>query len=279
MAILLSEALGADTTPSPILEDPGGPYLFCDLYPFDLDKASTPELDDPPWEKAFTNPHLFGTILKAWDGVNYGGAYADWFVRNFKKLTAMVGAARGWSRFFGGYLFAQAFQSPAAQAEAYLKVMLAAGWGALDIVPIVDVEEGGERAANRRASAQQWVDCVSTIVEWLKVRTGRGVMLYGRGAMREQSIGSKMGCDRVWDPAYTERIVTNGLVGVLPNGKPAPWTLIDVKLWQYGGDGVGVSNVHHLPLELVGFGKIDMSVFIAGSQRPTLKMVREGLIL
>lgn len=259
--------------------EPGPPYLFVDLYQLDLDNPRTPQIEDPPWEAAFANPNLVGAILKVSQGVSWPKKYSDWFERNFRALGEMFGSDRGSKRFIGGYLYAQFFQNPVHQAELYMQSMERAGWTpGLDIVPILDVEGGGERAANRRASDQQVIDCVAKAAEWLRGHTGKGVMLYGRGLMRDLSIVSKMGCDRVWNPSYTKEMVTNGLTGRLPDGERAPWQLEDIKLWQYGGDGVGDARVHHLPLELKGFGKVDMSVFIAGKERPTLQLVQDGLL-
>lgn len=259
--------------------EPGPPYLFCDLYPLDLDNPRTPQIEDPPWSAAFTNPHLCGVILKAAEGVGWSQKYVDWFERNFKALTTMYGSDRGSTKFVGGYLYAQFFQNPTHQAELYMKSLERAGWTpGLDIVPIIDVEGGGERAANRRASQQQVIECVAAIAEWLKANTTATVMLYGRGLMRDLSIQSKMGCDRVWNPSYTKEMVTNGLTGRLSDGERAPWQLEDIKLWQYGGDGAGDDRVHHLPLELKGFGKVDMSVFVAGTHRPTVALLQDGLL-
>jgi GH25 family lysozyme M1 (1,4-beta-N-acetylmuramidase) len=251
----------------PLAEDPGGPYLIVDLYPFDLGPL-------PPWEMLLANPMIYGVILKATDGVSYG--YTAWFHQNFTRLAWLARERRGQSFFLGGYHYLQFALDGAQQATAYLGVMKMAGWGERDIIPIVDVEEGGERAANRRASAQQIVDCTSAFAERIHAATGRRTMLYGRGIMREKHITSKMGCSQVWNPSYTQTMVTNGLITV--DGKPGPWTLDDIALFQYGGDGVGDETVHHLPLEIVGFGKVDMSVAIDGARRPTLAGVRAALL-
>ena len=139
-------------------------------------------------------------------------------------------------------------------------------------------EFGGERASNRKASTQQIVDQASAFAYRVKEKTGRRCMLYGRGANRDRSITSKMGCDCVWNPSYTERMVTNGLVGTLPDGNKAPWTIDDIVGWQYGGDGVGVNTTHKLPLEIKGFGKIDLSVYIDGARVPTLASLKARMI-
>lgn len=261
-----------------IAEDPGPPYLFVDLYPLDFDNPATPQLEDPPWERALDHPEVFGVILKATDGVSYSDRYVQWFVRNFKRLVELAGERRGKTLLFGGYHFAQFFADPHGQADFYLKALAAAGWGTQDIVPIIDVEDGGERAANGRASAQQVIDCISGIAERLRSLTGRRIMLYGRSAMRDRSIASKMGCDLVWNPSYTKTMVLNGLVGKLPDGQTAPWTLDDITGWQYGGDGVGDNSVTHLELDLTGFGKVDLTVAIDGALAPTWPRTRQRFI-
>jgi GH25 family lysozyme M1 (1,4-beta-N-acetylmuramidase) len=247
---------------------PNQPFLFVDLYPFDLDDPRTKVLEDPPWSRALAHPELAGVILKATDGLAY--RFASWFARNFAELVRLLGDRRGRSVLLGGYHYLQFQQNGRAQAEYYLRTMIAAGWGADDIVPIVDVEFGKGPTQNQQASTQQIIETTSAFADRCREMTGRGVMLYGRGAMRDRSIASRMGCDRVWDPSYTPRLVLNGIAGTLPDGHEAPWTIDDVVLWQYGGDGDGDARVHHLPLELSGFGKVDMSVYVDGARPPTL---------
>lgn len=259
----------------PGAEDPGGPYLFFDLYPYDLDDRRTKQIEDPDFSKAFGKPNICGGILKATDGVAYG--FVDWFVRNFKALRNVAGAAYAKTWFRGGYHYLQFWADGKAQADFYCNAIeKAGGWDDGVIMPIVDVEEGHERAANRRASNQQVIDAASAFAARCKERSGRRCMLYGRGSMRDRGIFSKMGCDVVWNPAYTERMVTNGLVSI--GGKPGPWKLEDIALWQYGGDGVGDADVHKLPLEIAGFGKIDMNVHICGAAKPTLQTLRAAII-
>lgn len=259
--------------PKPTVTKP--PFLFVDLYPFDFDDPRTPQLEDPPWAGAFAHPELHGFILKATDGVQY--AYTSWFVKQFATLAKLVGAERGVTKFLGGYHYAQFMVDGTQQGDVYTRVLTEAGWGARDIVPIIDVEAGGERSANRRASAQQVVDCVSKIAERVRVNTGRRVMLYGRGLMRDLEIHDRMGCDQVWNPSYTAKMVTNGLL-TIGSGRKGPWDLGDIPLWQYGGDGVGDSSVTGLPLGLSGWGKTDISVFIDGSREPTMERVRARLL-
>lgn len=253
---------------SPIVEDPGGPYLFLDLYPYDFDDPRTPKvIEDPPWEALLADDRIYGAWLKCTDGTAYG--FTSWFVRNFQKIAALVGDRRGKSFLLGGYHYLQFLQSGVAQADFFVKTLFAAGYSALDMIPVMDIEFGNEKASNHAASNQQIVDCATAFAERVRQLTGRRVMLYGRGLMRDRSITSRMGCDCVCDPAYTTHLVTNGLVGKLPDGSTAPWSLDDIVEWQYCGDGVGENSAHELPLRIAGHG-IDLSVAIDGARRPTL---------
>jgi hypothetical protein len=76
-----------------------------------------------------------------------------------------------------------------------------------------------------------------------------------------------MGCDLVWNPAYTSTMVLHGLEA---------WNLEDVVLWQYCGDGTAA--VANLPRSVPGFGTCDLSVFVKGAQRPTLQLLRGNLL-
>lgn len=254
--------------------EPSPPYLFMDLYPFDFDDPKSPKIEDPPWPALENNPQICGVILKATDGVQY--PYVSWFTRNFATLAGYYGERRGRNVLLGGYHFAQFLVDAKNQADAYCRALVEAEWCADDIVPIIDVEAGGERSANRRASAQQVIDCVSGIAERVRENTGRRIMLYGRGLMRDLRIADRMGCDVVWNPSYTRTMSTNGLTTV--DDHPGPWKLDDIVLWQYDGDGVGDGSVTHLPLALAGFGKVDLSVFIDGAKPPVWKRCLERLL-
>ncbi len=175
------------------------------------------------------------------------------------------------SWFRGAYLFLRFAADGAAQADAYLAAVdRAGGWDRGDIVPIIDVELGkatDPRNLNAKASAQQIVACATGCAERIKSVTGNRVMLYGRGAMRDRGITSHMGCDLVWNPSYTAKMVTNGL---------QTWGLEDIALWQYCGDNS--SALPNYPHSVPGFNKIDISVYIRGAQKPTLEMMRTSLL-
>jgi len=241
--------------------DPGQPYLFVDLYPLDLGPK-------PPWSVLAKTEHYLGAIIKAMEGTGYRDR--GWFQANWPLLQDAGGDRYGETWFRGAYHFLRFASSGADQADAYLQAVEdAGGWEDGDILPIVDVELGGEKNPNRKASAQQIIDCTTEWAERVKDETGRRVMLYGRGAMRDKEITDHMGCDAVWNPAYTSTMVRNGLQS---------WDLMDIVLWQYCGDGNAAFP--KLPHNVPGFGhgKVDISVYIQGADKPDLDSLRQRLL-
>jgi len=256
-------------------DDAGQPYLFVDLYSGDDERLVG---GNPKWEVLANTPQYCGAILKAWDGTQFDDR--GWFQRNWSAVREVAADRYGINWFRGAYLFLEFRQDGTEQADAYLQAVSdAGGWGDGDILPIIDVEQGGlgRPAANgktavaphpnRSASAQQIIDCTTSCAERLSQQTGRKVILYGRGAMRDLEIRDRMGCDRVWNPAYTDTMVRHGLEA---------WSLEEIVLWQYCGDGTAA--IDSLPHSVPGFGACDISVFIAGSEKPTLEMVRNSLL-
>jgi GH25 family lysozyme M1 (1,4-beta-N-acetylmuramidase) len=208
----------------------------------------------------------FGAIIKAWEGPQFNDG--GWFQGNWDAVRAAGGDRYGVSWFRGAYLFLKFMESGADQADAYLTAIeRAGGWAEGDILPIVDVELGGDKNSNRQASAGLVIECVTECSSRLREQTGRRVMLYGRGAMRDLAINDRMGCDLVWNPSYTATMVRNGLQA---------WDLEEIVLWQYCGDNFAAFE--KLPHTVPGFNKVDISVFIKGAQRPTLQDVRERLL-
>lgn len=250
-----------DAPVTPAVSDPGPPYLFVDLYPLDLGR-------NPPWSVLVNTPGYVGAIIKAMEGTGYNDG--GWFKSNWPAVRDAGGDRYCDTWFRGSYLFLR-FASPGAdQADAYLRAIdEAGGWDTGDLLPVIDVELGGAKNPNRKASAQQVIDCTTACAERLKEQTGKRVMLYGRGAMRDLSITDHMGCDVVWNPAYTATMVRNGLQS---------WDLDDIVLWQYCGDGTAAFP--KLPHSVPGFGhgKVDISVYIQGAEKPTLERLRERLI-
>ncbi|MFZ1852087.1 MAG: GH25 family lysozyme [Nitrosomonas sp.] len=242
-------------------------YLFVDVYQDDLKGK-------PIWANLVQDPRFYGAIIKATEGIKYNGG--SWFSANWQQLRNIVPKRYGKTWFRGAYLFLKFNQDGTKQADYYLDTIDAAGgWGEGDIIPIIDVELGNDgskdpakRNSNQDASAQQIIDCTMACAKQLRSRTGRRVMLYGRGAMRDRSITSKMGCDIVWNPSYTRTMVINGL---------SAWKLDDIALWQYCGDGVAGIEESKLPRTIPDFGKVDISVYIDGNKKPTLESLIERL--
>lgn len=258
-----------------VREDPGQPYLFVDLYSGDDGRLVGRQ---PNWQILADTDNYYGAILKAWDGTRFkdGG----WFQRHWPAVRDAGGDRYGDNWFRGAYLFLEFLQDGAEQADAYLQAVEdAGGWGLGDILPIVDVELGSEgRPAadgkpavpphpNRSATKKQVIDCVTACAERISQKTNRRVILYGRGAMRDLEINDRMGCDLVWNPAYTATMIRHGLEA---------WELGEIVLWQYCGDGSAA--ISSLPHAVPDFGECDISVFVAGAQKPTLEMLRAALL-
>lgn len=255
------------------------PYLLTDLYPLDEDDPKTLPIEDAPWEAGFkSNPQLIGGTVKLYDAYGlvggYGDPYQQWGVRNMKKIIELGMLA-------GGYTFTRVGKRfpPIAQIEPFGRLLEAAGWPgyARGVIACIDLEESPE---NNAASTQEIIDSMSIQAEWLKTRFGRPVMVYGRGIMRDKYITSRMGCDFVWNPAYTASIVLDGLIGKLGNGAQAAWDWDSMPLWQPIGDGVGPidSAKTHVPHALQTFGRVDIDVVIDGANAVTWKRVESTLL-
>lgn len=232
--------------------------------PFLIADASSWQGEDPPWK--IIEQHCVGLILKATQGVHYA---PDWFVRHWRRVRDVGGARYGKTWFRGAYHFLDFTKSGKQQAEVYLAhVQKAGGWDHGDMMPIVDVERGGH---NADATAKQVVDCTEEFVSQVWYELGLETILYGRGAMRDLAIRSRMGCKAVWNPGYTATMPTSGL---LPT-----WSVDDVALWQYTDGTSGDASVHKLPLRLPGWtGGLDLSVYVDGAKKPTIERLRERLL-
>lgn len=233
------------------------PYLFVDLYEGDNER--------PDFTIAAATPSIVGVILKATEGLHYA---PDWFVASWQGIRQAAPIRYGSTWFRGAYHYLLFSGDGAAQADAYLAhVERAGGWGGGDLVPIVDVERGPAHGPNASAGPQQIIDVTSSWSERVREVLGRPVMRYGRGLMRDFALLDRMGCDLVWCPSYTAKLVRHGV---------EEFALDEIPLWQYAGDGVGDASRHHLPIRSPIRG--DMSVFIDGARKPTLERLRDVLI-
>jgi hypothetical protein len=220
------------------------PTLIVDLYWDDLPSA-------PKWGRLAKEPGFVGAILKATEGVGY--SKKKWFQDQWPALLAAAPDRYGTSWFRGAYHFLR-FATPGAdQADDYLRTVdIAGGWSHGDLCPIVDVERCDEGHPNFTASKQQVIDCVSAWSARVKAKTGRKVVLYGRGAMRDLGITSRMGCDFLWNPSYTSSMRSAEACG---------WPSERVAFWQYTD---GQVNKTQYPTSIEGFGAVDASVFRLG---------------
>jgi hypothetical protein len=220
--------------------------LIADLYPFDNGA--------PSWTEAETSPQLAGAILKASEGVAYGGTawWASWFRDNWGPLRSSAGARYGDTWFRGAYHFFRFGDDPAAQARFFLATVDAAGgWDVGDLLPVVDVELGGDNAAAAAGlSGDEIVAQITAYVAAIRAAIGAPVMLYGGSAMRDKGITSRMSCAALWTAAYE---------GALPAKiyEEAGWTSDDTVLWQYTD---GETNDTGFPTRIAGLGG-DLSVF------------------
>lgn len=263
-----SESTGASTDDDTGTSGDGNTtFLFVDVSPWEK---------NPDWQALINTPNFYGAILKATQGIKGYNTDGGWFKTNWPLVKDVGGERYGKTWFRGAYVFLNFWQDGAAQADYYLEVIDdAGGWDSGDIIPIIDVELGNDgsngrpRNKNRDASSQEIIDCTTTCAERLKEVTGRNVMLYGRGAMRDKGINDKMGCDIVWNPSYTSTIVMHGLEA---------WTLDDVALWQYCGDGAAaLPDQTKFPRTISGFGNADISVYIEGANKPSFENLKSRL--
>jgi GH25 family lysozyme M1 (1,4-beta-N-acetylmuramidase) len=226
--------------------------LIVDCFAYDLNGK-------PKWDVlAALGPPWHGAIIKATQGRWYS---PGWFDDNWKALRTIAGDRYGVDWFRGAYHFLEFASDGTAQADLYLRtVTRAGGWDVGDFWPIVDVElgndgskPGSKRNANQDATRQQIIDCTTAFAEKCTAETGRKVVLYGNGAMRERNIHDKMGCSYIWPARYTS---------TLPHEvyERAGFTLADLLLWQYDGDGD--EHLPEYPGEPPGFGKVDISVLV-----------------
>lgn len=232
------------------------PYLVVDV---------SAHYASPNWPALFAHPNVVGVILKATEGTTYA---PQWFVDNWRRLRELAGGRYGNDFFRSAYHFMRRGDG-AAQADTFCDhIIKAGGWDSGCMMDSLDIESAGVAGAD----ADEIIETAHAFAKRYKERSGgRRLMVYARGTMRDLEIVDRLGCDAVWDAAYTKRIVTNGI---------APFSLDDVVLWQYRGmnghgEIEGDNSVHGLPMTIDGFdGAADFSVFVDGNRKPTLESFR-----
>ncbi|BCJ39934.1 hypothetical protein GCM10010168_27930 [Actinoplanes ianthinogenes] len=218
--------------------------LLVDVYSGDLGGK-------PNWEALVDAPNVVGAILKATEGTTFS---TSWFDENWRAVHDLVPDRYGDTWLRGAYHFLKFNQDGAAQADFYLRTIeKAGGFDVGDIIPIVDVELGGESNSNQTATAEQIVECTTAFAERIRSQANQQTMLYGNGAMRDKGITDRMGCDWLWVPRYTALLPKNIY-------ERAGWDLDSVAMWQYCGDGTGFLAGY--PTRFDGFGAVDISVVL-----------------
>jgi GH25 family lysozyme M1 (1,4-beta-N-acetylmuramidase) len=250
-----------ESSPGPDL-DAHKVLIVPDVYPADLDNPKTKFIELPPFEALvglkYANLEVAGCYVKASEGLGWGAANEDWFVRSWRRM-AEVGLKHR-----GAYHFLRFQSSGMAQADYFLRIIdKAGGWDGNELMPMVDVEEGGQGSwasmklekvdhQTRYRLAAQVTNCVSTFVERVKMKTGKRVCVYGRGVFRDlQMTGCLFGADSVCNPAYTKQMPRMEAYGV---------PLEKVSLWQLCGDGYVVADGY--PSSIPGWGATDYSVHL-----------------
>lgn len=231
------------------------PFVLADLYRHNFGGK-------PPMEQIVT--HLDGVILKATQGTKYP---SNWFRTYWPMARELAGDRYGVTFFRGCYHYLDLYQDPVKQADYYLGFVRAAGgWDAGDIVPIVDVEDGGGK--NHNADAARVIAVTSAFAERILVSHGRAPMLYAGSALRERNIFDHMGCSALWCARYAPTLQTKGKVPIYehigwdlgPYGSLSPRGY--VWGWQYAGDVAG--RVKGLPATIPGIQTAsDLSVCFA----------------
>lgn len=219
--------------------------LIVDVYAGDLNGK-------PNWSAlAKLGAPWHGAIIKATEGVTYN---PPWFAINWRAVRDAGRDRYGVDWFRGAYHFLKFNVDGRTQADLYVKAIEAAGGFAIgDFWPIVDVELGGETNSNQRATREQIIECTTKFAQRAEQLTGRKVMLYGNGAMRDRQIKDRMGCSYLWCPRYTQTLPSEIYTR-------AGWSLDELIMWQYNGDGVG--QLIGYPQEVPNFGKTDISVIV-----------------
>jgi hypothetical protein len=255
--------------------DREGTFLIPDIYPGDFHGS-------PPFGVlpglVVDGKEVVGCVVKASEGLGWGPGNETWFRNSWAELRKVAAERYGIDFFRGCYHFLQFKEDGADQADYFCdQVDAAGGWGTGDLMPWVDVEEGGQVhwAAQkletitdhslRARLAQQVTDATSAFVQRFKQRTGLRIAVYGRGVFRDLQMNDcKFGSDSAVNPAYTPTIVRMENYGV---------PLDSISLWQLSGDK-GPANPN-FPNSLPGWGTHDYSVYIDGARKTTLKTLRE----
>lgn len=250
---------GTEPPSSPATVPATGAVLITDIYSGE---------GTPRWADFMNSSTFSGVILKATDGVSFSLA-KSWFVPQWQAARSAAGANYRQSFFLGAYHWLEFYDNPEQQADYYCSILEQAGWGAGDMLPIVDVEfgsDGPKPAPNYKASvdrnAQLVIDCTSRYAARIKKNLGSDtrVVLYSGQVLKELQINNHMGCDYLWMAQYG---VTKPDLNELCS---LGWTDQQIVMWQYtdGSAGNNKTKSPQLPDNVPGMGNRDCSVFRDG---------------
>jgi GH25 family lysozyme M1 (1,4-beta-N-acetylmuramidase) len=236
----------------------------------------------PSWADFMKSSSFSGVILKATDGVSFSPA-KSWFVPQWQAARSAAGARYRQTCFLGAYHWLELYDDPEQQADFYCSIIEQAGWGAGDMLPIIDVEfgPGGKHPApNYQArvdkDAQRVIDCTSRYAARIKEKLGSDtqVVLYASQIVAELKISDHMGCDYLWVAEYG---VSKPDLSTLHS---LGWTDQQIVMWQYtdGATGSNKTRSPQLPDNVPGMGPRDCSVFRNGDRYGDLALFKSMLI-
>jgi len=263
--------------------DRAGSFIIPDIYPHDL--GGNPRFEVLPG-LIVEGKEVVGCVVKASEGTRWQKESEDWFKNSWRRLREVAGDRYGIDFFRGCYHFLRFSADGAAQADYMCDLVDAAGgWGEGDLMPWVDVEEGGQGnwapqdlesitdRALRNRLADEVTTCTSAFVRRFKERTGLRVAVYGRRIFQTLHMTNcKFGSDGAVNPSYTESMRKMEEFGV---------PVDDIIFWQLQGTeergkpGSNRARLAGYPWEIGAWGQVDYSVYIDGNRQSTLKSLRE----
>lgn len=271
------------TTGSTLDPDRAGTFIIPDIYPYDLN--GNPDFDVLPG-MVVSGKEIAGCVVKASEGAGWGKNSEDWFKRSWQKLGGVAGDRYGVDFFRGCYHFLRFSVDGATQADYFCDLVDdAGGWGDGDLMPWVDIEEGGQGtwapqrlesitdASLRRRLSDDITECANAFIQRFKERTGLRIAVYGRGVFRDLHMTNcQFGQDSTVNPAYTATMPSMGAYGI---------PLDDISFWQVQGtpekNDITANRVQlaGYPWSLGKWGQVDYSVYIDGPRKTNLKSLRE----
>jgi hypothetical protein len=266
----------SDQPKSAAIQDRSGTFIIPDVYPLDL--GPNPPFHVLPNLVVPGGHEVIGCSVKATEATGWGATNEAWFQRSWRALGVLSGP-----QFFREcYHFLRFTVDGAKQADYFCdQVDKAGGWGEWDLMPMVDVEEGGQGAwapgplekitdATERAKlAAEVTKCTTDFITRFKARTGLRIAVYGRGVFRDlQMTHCRFGADAVVDPAYTRTLVPMDQYG---------WPAADIRQWQACGDGTVVVPTY--PAAIPAWGRTDYSIFLEnGKDQTSLAFIRKNCL-